>query len=292
MPYQYTILNNAKELDQETGYYYYGARYYDPQVSTWLSVDPLAEKYPAFSPYNFTMNNPVRLVDADGKEGEDWIYNKKTHQYVWDSNVTKKSETPEGFEYIGASVNDVSLHFNDHHPILKYLNTPKVIYNDWPGELKEHKLNDFEKIREMGMFGEFLYDSANGIYTTGQFFMFRSVGASEVVNLDGTITSSDQAVNGFVSTALIGAEWANGIKAASGGLKIAKTSTSGWLSFNKNVKIPKSFNSSFHKTALKARLYRLNIARTNRLFSKQIFRAHDFLNATQTGSSLLKLYNN
>jgi hypothetical protein len=98
--------------------------------------------------------------------------------------------------------------------------------------------------------------------------------------LDGTITSSEQAVNGLVSTALIGAEWVNGIKAASGGLKIAKTSTSGWLSFNKNVKIPKSFNSSFHKTALKARLYRLNVARTNRLFSEQIFDVHDAFNYT------------
>jgi len=71
MPYQYTILNNAKELDQETGWYYYGARYYDPQVSTWLSVDPLAEKYPAFSPYNFTMNNPVRFIDPTGMGPDD-----------------------------------------------------------------------------------------------------------------------------------------------------------------------------------------------------------------------------
>jgi len=75
MPQQNTILNNAKELNQETGWYYYGARYYDPQVSTWLSVDPLVEKYPAFSPYNFTMNNPVRLVDADGRgtKEHDWV---------------------------------------------------------------------------------------------------------------------------------------------------------------------------------------------------------------------------
>jgi len=59
---------NGKELDQETGWYYYGARYYDPAVSQWLSVDPLAEKYPAFTPYNYTMNNPVVLVDLDGRD--------------------------------------------------------------------------------------------------------------------------------------------------------------------------------------------------------------------------------
>src|SRR5690554_5084101 len=59
---------NAKELDAETGNYYMSARYYDPKWSIWLSVDPLAEKYPGWSPYNYTMNNPINLVDPDGRE--------------------------------------------------------------------------------------------------------------------------------------------------------------------------------------------------------------------------------
>ncbi|WP_281166431.1 RHS repeat-associated core domain-containing protein [Riemerella columbina] len=63
MPY----LFNGKELDQETGLYYYGARYYDPRVSIFLNVDPLAEKYPFTSPYTYTNNNPVMLIDPDGK---------------------------------------------------------------------------------------------------------------------------------------------------------------------------------------------------------------------------------
>jgi RHS repeat-associated protein len=46
LPYKF----NGKELDAETGYYYYGARYYNPKVSLWLNVDPLAEKTGA--PYN------------------------------------------------------------------------------------------------------------------------------------------------------------------------------------------------------------------------------------------------
>jgi RHS repeat-associated protein len=59
---------NAKELDQETGNYYYGARYYHPKWSVWLSVDPLASKYPSMSPYVFTGNNPIMLVDPDGRK--------------------------------------------------------------------------------------------------------------------------------------------------------------------------------------------------------------------------------
>lgn len=51
----------------DTGLYYYGARYYDPKVSIWLSVDPLAHEYPSLSPYTFVANNPIMLVDPDGR---------------------------------------------------------------------------------------------------------------------------------------------------------------------------------------------------------------------------------
>ncbi|GEM_PF-3770226 len=54
------------ELDRETGLYYAGARYYDPKVSIWLSVDPLAEKYSNWNPYNYVMQNPVNLTDPTG----------------------------------------------------------------------------------------------------------------------------------------------------------------------------------------------------------------------------------
>ena len=54
------------ELDRETGLYYAGARYYDPKVSIWLSVDPLAEKYPNWNPYNYVMQNPINLIDPTG----------------------------------------------------------------------------------------------------------------------------------------------------------------------------------------------------------------------------------
>ncbi len=61
-------LFNAKELDEETGFYYYGARYYDPRVSMWWGVDPMAGKYPSTSPYVFSANNPIYYVDPDGRE--------------------------------------------------------------------------------------------------------------------------------------------------------------------------------------------------------------------------------
>jgi RHS repeat-associated protein len=63
-PYRF----NAKELDPETGLAYYGARYYQNKIGVWLSVDPLAEKYPDISPYAFVANNPIFYVDPDGRE--------------------------------------------------------------------------------------------------------------------------------------------------------------------------------------------------------------------------------
>jgi len=57
---------NGKEWDEETGNFYYGARYYDPKISVWLSVDRYASFYPGLSPFSFSGNNPLMIVDANG----------------------------------------------------------------------------------------------------------------------------------------------------------------------------------------------------------------------------------
>ena len=59
-------LFNAKEFDEETGLYYYGARYYDPRVSLWISTDRFEEKYPNVTAYSFTANNPMKFLDING----------------------------------------------------------------------------------------------------------------------------------------------------------------------------------------------------------------------------------
>lgn len=63
----------------EKGLFYYGVRYYDPKISAclvvkrtrWLSVDAMAHEFPGWSPYNFTMNNPLNLVDPNGMAAGD-----------------------------------------------------------------------------------------------------------------------------------------------------------------------------------------------------------------------------
>ena len=61
-------LFNAKEFDEETGMYYYGARYYEPRLSLWMSVDPLQEKYLNISTYCYAANNPIKFIDSDGRK--------------------------------------------------------------------------------------------------------------------------------------------------------------------------------------------------------------------------------
>ena len=57
-----SYLFNAKDLDNETGLYYYGARYLDPTGAMWLSVDPMWEKYAGMSPYNYCMGKEPLLI--------------------------------------------------------------------------------------------------------------------------------------------------------------------------------------------------------------------------------------
>ena len=87
---------SAKEKDSETGLSYFGSRYYSSDLSIWISVDPMSGKYPSTSPYAYCRNNPIILVDADGKKdrpfnpckdrGVTYIPNTATYyEYVYDS---------------------------------------------------------------------------------------------------------------------------------------------------------------------------------------------------------------
>ena len=59
LPYKF----NGKQFDEETGLYYYGARYMNPVASIWYGVDSMAEKYATTGGYVYMLDNPIRLID-------------------------------------------------------------------------------------------------------------------------------------------------------------------------------------------------------------------------------------
>jgi RHS repeat-associated protein len=126
---------NAKELDEETGNYYYGARYYNPRWSVWLGVDPLAHKGPNLTPYAFTHNNPIVLVDHDGQ----W----PTLPYLvnWFSSVMNEAATQTARNRF----NEIMDLTSNARGITKPVRTAAFISLAIPGEGKRNMLKIADK---------------------------------------------------------------------------------------------------------------------------------------------------
>ncbi len=137
-------LFNSKELDEETGFYYYGARYLNPTSAVWMSVDPLFEKYVGMSPYNYCAGNPVKLVDVDGRS----------------TNVAANDDGT--YTVVGGNINDNDngIYLNDKDKtLIGYSATPLSFYNsdedEWMGRINPNDesgkqfLN--EEIQQVGM---------------------------------------------------------------------------------------------------------------------------------------------
>jgi RHS repeat-associated protein len=89
---------SAKEKDEESGYGYFGVRYYDSDISIWLSVDPMSDKYPYQTPYLYCANNPLKIVDINGED--EWELNTTTGTF---SKIGDKGGTTTDHYNIGTT---------------------------------------------------------------------------------------------------------------------------------------------------------------------------------------------
>jgi len=71
------FLTTQHERDEETGFDYRGARFYDSDLGRFLSLDPLAAQFASWSAYNYVMGNPVVFIDPTGKSPEGWSNDNK-----------------------------------------------------------------------------------------------------------------------------------------------------------------------------------------------------------------------
>ncbi len=164
MPYKF----NGKEFDDETGLYYYGARYMNPVTSMWYGVDPLAEKYATTSGYVYTLNNPIKLGDSDGRKvkltnnEEDLAAIRETlphrlREYITaNDGFIDKQKMEEGLNAMG---DDVSLNYRSLFEIVADDRTVKFSLLDKP-----HAVNASGNTpKHMITFGPTLYFEADNI---------------------------------------------------------------------------------------------------------------------------------
>lgn len=169
-------LFNAKEFDEETGMYYYGARYYEPRLSLWMSCDPLQEKNPNMCSYVYCINNPTRYIDPTGM--------------IW--------EDPKKSESLKRSINNRIESINKNTSKLKSeIETGKGRFLFWSYKLNDNqKTNRRDKISENGQKVELLKQSLADIETIGKASdTYRLTGPSKNDGTHGVIRGKDGVIN-------------------------------------------------------------------------------------------------
>jgi RHS repeat-associated protein len=165
-------LFNGKELDEETGLYYFSSRYYDPKVSLFYSVDALVES--TMDPYGYCYQNPVKYIDPTGMSGNDWV-EKSNGDIYWDPNATSQATTKEGETYLGKTYARAKQWNNVQAEGKRYSGNMLEIY-------KDDKTMEFHQANSSGMV-ELPQDNPNDIngqFTAGNTTLYSTYNRNDV----------------------------------------------------------------------------------------------------------------
>ena len=187
-------MSTQHERDSETGFDYRGARFYDAEVGRFLSLDPLASDFVAWSPYNYVLGNPVRLVDPDGRAPGD---PKVIHDHNLLAYATRisSSETIVGMTRSSTTTQTYSEGGNTYTTITELASAETASFNDA---------------------GEFLPGSFQGVHTTSITELVNgeqvgkpsttSVSYSDYNNADPVIKSTQNVMKGIHNAGTRGKE--------------------------------------------------------------------------------------
>ena len=177
---------SGKERDEETGYSYFGARYYNSSYSIWLSVDPMSDKYPSLSPYAYCADNPVKLVDVDGEE----VYIFGDQQMNAFNSLQKKTKLKISIDKYGKITAEGKATNRDDRKLLKAINSTNARVEI--DASKEHTSND-----SGGSFMGTSYDADNNTATSCNHINMSIVNKKETNNSDKGSTVMHEITEGF-----------------------------------------------------------------------------------------------
>ena len=218
----YNGMEKVDEIYGDANAYDFGARIYDPRLGRFLAIDPLAAKYPGWSPYSFAIDNPIKFIDVNGNGPGDGL--RKTYTAVvqietskgvyetvylakrYYENVTtaqaaaykREAQTPNGWYKISKAEYEAQ-HGREGHENPK----GRVIGAKDPNpDALTERVNGADTPKKRV---DFVNNAAQGDYMDGQPLAVTNRTGTATINIEGSIDANGNPVTETISFSILDA---------------------------------------------------------------------------------------